>query len=153
MEWYKLTALLALAICIIGLLVHLFKLVRLGYPKDYAQKAGEPKDGIKYSMSGAMSPKNSTKKREYYIVVDVETSGPNPSRYALLSIGACSVDDPKRTFYAELQPDRHAFTPDAMAVNGLSLEMLTTDGLPPVEALQRFADWVDQVVPKRRPEG
>lgn len=94
-----------------------------------------------------MTPKNSQEKREFCIVVDVETSGPSPSRYALLSIGACTVNDPQQTFYAELQPDRHAFTPEAMAVNGLSLEQLSTDGLTPVEAVQRFADWVEQVVP------
>lgn len=94
-----------------------------------------------------MTPKDDAQKTEFYIVVDVETSGPNPSRYALLSIGACTLDDPQRTFYAELQPDSHAFTPEAMAVNGLSLEKLSTDGLAPAEAVQRFADWVEQVVP------
>ncbi len=31
--------------------------------------------------------------REAYISVDVETSGPNPGDYDLLSIGACRVDD------------------------------------------------------------
>lgn len=93
-----------------------------------------------------MTLKNGAQK-EAFIVVDVETSGPNPSRYALLSIGACTVDDPRNTFYAELQPDTHAFTPEAMAVNGLSIEKLAADGLPPTEAVQRFADWVDQVVP------
>ena len=94
-----------------------------------------------------MTPKSSAEKKESYIVVDVETSGPSPSHYALLSIGACTVDEPHQTFYAELQPDRQVFTPEAMAVNGLSLERLSTDGLPPAEALKRFADWVEQVVP------
>ena len=28
---------------------------------------------------------------ETYISVDIETAGPNPSQYSLLSIGACSV--------------------------------------------------------------
>jgi ribonuclease T len=94
-----------------------------------------------------MTPENSAKKKEFYIVVDVETSGPSPSYYAMLSIGACAVDNPQRTFYTELQPDRQAFTSEAMAVNGLSLEQLSTDGLPPAEAMQSFADWVEQVVP------
>jgi ribonuclease T len=94
-----------------------------------------------------MTPKNSAEKKEFYIVVDVETAGPNPSHYALLSIGACTVDDLQQTFYAELQPDKHASVPEAMAVNGLSLEQLSSNGLPSAEALQRFADWVEQVVP------
>jgi len=94
-----------------------------------------------------MTPKNGVQKKEVHIVADVETSGPNPSGYAMLSIGACTVGDPQQTFYTELQPDKHAFTPEAMAVNGLSLEKLTADGSPPAEAMQRFADWVKHVVP------
>jgi ribonuclease T len=94
-----------------------------------------------------MTPENSAEKKEFYIVVDVETAGPSPSYYAMLSIGACAVDNPQRTFYTELQPDRQAFTSEAMAVNGLSLEQLSTDGLPPAEAMQSFADWVEKVVP------
>ena len=94
-----------------------------------------------------MTQREDPARKEFYIVVDVETSGPNPSRYALLSIGACTLGEPQQTFYAELQPDRHAFTPEAMAVNGFSLEELSTDGLSPAEAVRRFAGWVDQVVP------
>ena len=87
-------------------------------------------------------------KREVYIVVDVEASGPNPGDHALLSIGACSVAEPMQTFYVELQPDKAAFTPEAMAVNGLSLERLAAEGLPPEAALQEFAAWVARVVPQ-----
>ncbi len=39
-----------------------------------------------------------------YVSVDVETSGPTPAGYSLLSIGACLVADPGREFYVELQP-------------------------------------------------
>jgi len=86
-------------------------------------------------------------KPETYIVVDVEASGPNPGNYALLSLGACTVAEPRQTFYVELQPDKAAFTPEAMAVNGLSLERLATEGQPPVEAMVAFAAWVAHVVP------
>ena len=87
-------------------------------------------------------------KREAYIVVDVEASGPNPSQYALLSIGACTVEEPRQTFYIELRPDRKAFTAEAMTVNGLSLERLRAEGAPPAEAMRAFAEWVVQVVPQ-----
>jgi len=86
--------------------------------------------------------------QEIYIVVDVEASGPTPGQYALLSIGACTVEDVYQTFYVELQPDRDAFTPEAMSVNRLSLERLTAEGLPPADAMQKFADWVKGVVPE-----
>jgi DNA polymerase III epsilon subunit-like protein len=87
-------------------------------------------------------------KREVYIVVDVEASGPNPGDHALLSIGACTVEEPRQTFYVELQPDKAAFTSEAMAVNGLSLERLAAEALSPEEAMQAFAGWVAQVVPE-----
>ena len=88
-----------------------------------------------------------TQRQECYIVVDIEASGPSPSDYALLSIGACTLEEPGQTFYAELQPDRRAFISEAMVVNGLSLDRLTAEGMPPVEAMQAFSDWVALVVP------
>ncbi|MBN1639787.1 MAG: 3'-5' exonuclease [Anaerolineae bacterium] len=82
-----------------------------------------------------------------YVVIDIEAAGPNPSEYALLSIGACTTGRPRQTFYVELQPDRDASTPEAMAIHGLSLERLTVRGTPPVDAMRQFAAWLDQVTP------
>jgi len=84
---------------------------------------------------------------EVFISVDVEASGPAPGRYSLLSVGACLVDDPARTFYAELQPVGEAATAEAMAVHNLDLERLKRDGLPPAEAMKRFEAWLQAVVP------
>lgn len=83
---------------------------------------------------------------ETYISVDVETAGPNPSDYSLLSIGACTLEPPQRTFYVELVPVNDRATPEALAVSGLSLETLRQRGLPPAEAMGRFANWVGEVV-------
>jgi DNA polymerase III epsilon subunit-like protein len=89
---------------------------------------------------------------EACISVDVETAGPNPGQYSLLSIGACMVCDPGRTFYAELQPVNEAFEPKALRISGLSLEKLAERGLPPAEAMARFETWVKEQVPEgRRP--
>ena len=85
---------------------------------------------------------------ETFISVDVETSGPNPSQYSLLSIGACTLDEPPRTFYVELQPLNDDAMPQAMAVNGLSLKSLKTHGLPPPDAMSRFEDWLGEMVPE-----
>jgi DNA polymerase III epsilon subunit-like protein len=84
---------------------------------------------------------------ELYISVDVETAGPTPGEFALLSIGACLVEDLSTNFYAELQPDREAFSTEAMAIHGLSLETLKQSGLPPREAMEKFAAWVKGVTP------
>jgi ribonuclease T len=53
---------------------------------------------------------------ELYICVDVETAGPTPGQYALLSIGACLVQDTSCTFYIELCPDSTVSIPEAMAI-------------------------------------
>jgi ribonuclease T len=84
---------------------------------------------------------------EVFISVDVETAGPHPGQYALLSIGACLVYNPAQTFYAELKPDRPAAWPEAMAIHGLSLAELTERGRPPAEALAQFEAWIQAQTP------
>lgn len=85
--------------------------------------------------------------KEVYISVDVETAGPYPGQYAMLSIGACLVDDTSTTFYVELQPDRSDSLPEALAISGLSLDSLEQHGIAPQKAMQDFADWLTRVVP------
>jgi len=85
---------------------------------------------------------------ETFISVDVETAGPIPGQFALLSIGACLVEDPSTTFYVELHPDRAEVSSEAMAVHGLSLEALKISATAPAQAMQAFADWVKWVSPE-----
>lgn len=87
---------------------------------------------------------------EAYVSVDVETAGPNPGQYSMLSIGACLVADRQRTFYVELQPVNDDATPEALAVSGLSLEQLAERGRPPAEAMARFEAWVAAEIPPGR---
>lgn len=86
---------------------------------------------------------------ESCISVDIEAAGPHPSRFALLSIGACRVTDLADTFYIELRPDRGDVDPRAMEVSGLSFSMLDKHGTPPGEAMQAFADWISNRIPSR----
>ncbi len=83
--------------------------------------------------------------KEILISVDVETAGPYPGRYSLLSIGACVVADPTQTFYVELQPVSLDVVADALAVTGLNLDTLADQGLSPAEAMLSFAGWLDRV--------
>jgi ribonuclease T len=85
---------------------------------------------------------------ETYISVDIETAGPVPSAYAILSIGACLVHDPETTFYVELKPEHENVVDSAMAVSKLSMDVLEVMGEPPGVAMEMFADWVDQVTPE-----
>jgi DNA polymerase III alpha subunit (gram-positive type) len=87
---------------------------------------------------------------DFYIIVDVETSGPTPGKYALLSIGACAISKPRQTFYIELQPDVDNMLEEAMQVNKLSLDALHKTGLQPHEALTRFSGWIDSILPQDR---
>ena len=83
-----------------------------------------------------------------YISVDVETAGSTPAEFALLSIGACTLPAPRKTFYVEIQPDRPAFSPVAMDVHNLDPVHLMEEGLPPVDAIRQFADWLKAAVPE-----
>lgn len=84
---------------------------------------------------------------ERFVSVDVETAGPTPGDYAMVSIGACLVDEPERGFYIELQPDRELSVESALAVSGLTLEGLRADGTDPRQAMEEFAQWIRDVVP------
>jgi DNA polymerase III epsilon subunit-like protein len=85
---------------------------------------------------------------ETYISVDVETAGPNPAEYSMLSIGACLVDDPASGFYVELKPLTDAVIESSLAVSGLSMEKLAEEGLTAVDAMRQFEDWVELVTPE-----
>lgn len=80
---------------------------------------------------------------EVYISVDVESSGPIPGEYSLLSIGACSIYEPNKTFHCEIKPVSPKHDPEALAVTGLSLIHLERYGLEPETAMKQFASWAE----------
>ena len=92
---------------------------------------------------------------ECFISVDVETSGPIPGAYSLLSIGAYVISKitvregdklPATDFYCTLRPLSTAGSdPEAMKVAGLSLVDLTKTGKEPAEAMKLLAVWVESV--------
>lgn len=82
-----------------------------------------------------------------YISVDIETAGPNPSDYAMLSIGACAVFASDQRFYVELQPRFPSAREEALLISGLSMERLAAEGVAPPVAMARFAGWLAEVVP------
>jgi ribonuclease T len=69
----------------------------------------------------------------------------------MLSIGACEVGNIKNTFYIEIQPITEKFIPEAMKVNGLSLENLKKNGVSPHEVIRKFADWIKRISHAKRP--
>lgn len=85
---------------------------------------------------------------EYYIVVDIESAGPTPDQFPMLSIGAATLDQPPQTFYIELQPDRSGITTDAVAISGLDPEKLAVVGIPAPQAMIEFETWIKDVTPE-----
>jgi DNA polymerase III alpha subunit (gram-positive type) len=78
---------------------------------------------------------------EVFISVDVETAGPIPGEYSMLSIGACNVDDETQGFSCEIKPINQNADPKALEVSGLSLAQLQESGLTPVDAMKMFHAW------------
>jgi ribonuclease T len=91
---------------------------------------------------------SSLQTNETYISVDVETAGPFPREYSMLSIGACTLYEPQKTFYVEIQPLNDHFTEDALQISGLNFTNLKLNGHTPKEAMSGFASWVEQITPQ-----
>lgn len=85
-----------------------------------------------------------------YIMVDVETDGPIPGDYSMISIGAVLVTEQlNKTFYGKLKPISDKYIPEALAVSGFTREeTLSFDD--PASVMKSFADWV-KTVAKDRP--
>ncbi len=84
---------------------------------------------------------------EAYVSVDVETAGPNPGQYSLLTIGACILQERPITFYIELKPVNDKMTAEAYAIHHLDIKRLSERGVPPAKALEKFEDWLKTEVP------
>lgn len=79
---------------------------------------------------------------EVFISVDVETSGPVPGEYSMLSIGACLVDEPGERFECTLKPLSRNADPEALTITGFSLDELEKSGVEPRKAMADFAAWI-----------
>jgi DNA polymerase III epsilon subunit-like protein len=108
------------------------------------------------------APIADTTQIDAYFSADVETDGPIPGPYSMLSFAlvyAGSFDGrafsrPLRldqTFYTELKPISESWQPEALAVNGLDRDRLAREGAEPGPALTAAADWVRDIAGGRRP--
>jgi len=99
---------------------------------------------------------------EVYFSADVETDGPIPGPFSMLSFALVYAgryeghrfvrpDRYERTFYRELTPISEDFQPDALAVNGLDRDRLIREGADPTGAMTEAADWVRSVAGTAKP--
>ena len=57
MDWYYWLAIVSLSICLLSCIYHAYRIISLGNPPEYARRAGNIGKAVRYSFTGAMSPK------------------------------------------------------------------------------------------------
>jgi hypothetical protein len=99
---------------------------------------------------------------DIYFSADVETDGPIPGPFSLLSFALVyagrfdgeSFSPPahyRQSFYRELKPISTEFEPEALRVNGLDRERLYLNGRDPTDAMSEASQWVREVAGIGRP--
>ena len=88
------------------------------------------------------------KKKEVFISVDVETTGPIVGEHSMLSIGACLVNNPEITFYKILQPITNKAIKAALDVSGFTLDFAYQEGVSPKLAMTAFKEWIQENIEK-----
>lgn len=100
-----------------------------------------------------------------YFSVDVETDGPIPGPYSLLSFALVYAgrfdgvrfdrperfDSPDRRIYRELKPISTNFEADALQINGLDRDRLIREGVEPEAAMTETCRWVRGLAGGGRP--
>jgi hypothetical protein len=136
--------------------------VRVVHRSASALAAAVSRDSAALDMNIAPSKADSrpTRAREkrvdVYFSADVETDGPIPGPYSLLSFAlvyAGRFDGTRferppsldRTFYKELRPISNSFQPEALEVNGLDRDRLVRDGENPESAMTAASEWIQSL--------
>jgi len=97
----------------------------------------------------------STKQDYPVCAIDVETTGLDPSKHALIQIAIVPLD---RDFYPlDVEPFYHIIAPEgnfevtkeAMKVNGLDMEEIMLKGLSPAKAIVLLDEWIKKLQVKR----
>lgn len=113
-------------------------------------------------LSTAQAGPDRKSKVDAYFSADVETDGPIPGPYSLLSFAIVYAgcfdgtvfrrpERYDRVFYRELKPISERFEIEALRVNGLDRERLCRDGGVPELVMTDASDWVRGIVPDAEP--
>lgn len=79
-----------------------------------------------------------------YIMVDIESDGPIPGDYSMVSVGAVVVDEKlDNAFYGKLKPISKKYLEEALDISGHSREeTLTFD--QPEKVMLEFEEWIKE---------
>lgn len=99
---------------------------------------------------------------DVYFSADVETDGPIPGPYSILSFALVYAgyydgdrfrrpDSYAHSFYEELKPISDNFQEDALRVNGLDRARLCLEGEDPTRAMTAAAEWVKRIAGNAKP--
>jgi hypothetical protein len=99
---------------------------------------------------------------DIYFSADVETDGPIPGPYSMLSFALVTAGTFDGTrfvrpanydehYYAELRPISEQFESEALAVNGLDRGRLVIEGEDPRAAMTRASRWIAEQAKGKRP--
>lgn len=85
------------------------------------------------------------------IVVDVESDGPIPNLYSMVSFGAVIVENGlKRTYYNETKPISDKWIPEALEVSGFTREQHLKFN-DPKDVMIDFGLWIKEEITTGRP--
>ncbi len=79
-----------------------------------------------------------------YIMIDIESDGPIPGDYSMISFGAVLVKEGlEQSFYGQLKPISENWLPEALAVSGHS-RAATLEFEDPKTVMENFAAWIEE---------
>lgn len=121
-----------------------------------------PRQNESASMRALKRQPNNLQVGDVYFSADVETDGPIPGPYSMLSFAlvyAGSFDGkrfvhPKNfedNFYRELRPISENFQPEALRVNGLDRDRLLKHGELPERAIGEAYEWIAGIAGAAKP--
>jgi Exonuclease len=122
-----------------------------------------PNDGFDpHPSSLTRENEQADSKVDAYFSADVETDGPIPGPYSILSFALVYAgsfggrefkrpDSYERTLYKELRPISENFEPEALQINGLNRSRLCVEGEPPEVAMTEACRWVKGIAGSAQP--
>lgn len=98
--------------------------------------------------------------KEIYISVDIESDGPIPGPYSMVSLGAVvagyktsngevvklDTNLPENRFYGEIKPISDEWIPEALAISGFSREYIENNGETPEKVMTEFSSFVQKAI-------